>query len=71
MSKAKRYSLAISRSHLHRRRCNDAAHIEAKTYDNIGREEAEDSIELAQEILKSLYQLQGLVSRLQARKSTP
>ncbi|MEJ0061986.1 MAG: DUF4145 domain-containing protein [Alphaproteobacteria bacterium] len=47
---------------------NDAAHIEAKAYDNIGREEAEDSIELAKEILKSLYQLQGLVERLQARK---
>lgn len=47
---------------------NDAAHIEAKAYDNIGSEEAADSIELVKEILKSLYQLQGLVSRLQARK---
>lgn len=49
---------------------NDAAHIEAKAYDNIGREEAEDSIELAREILKALYQLKGLVGRLQARKGT-
>lgn len=48
---------------------NDAAHVEAKEYDNIGREEAEDSIELAKEILKSLYQLQSLVSRLQSRKN--
>lgn len=48
---------------------NDAAHIEAKAYDNIGREESEDSIELAKEILKALYQLQGLVSRLQSRKN--
>ena len=47
---------------------NDAAHIEAKAYDNIGKEEAEDSIELAKEILKALYQLRGLVARLQARK---
>jgi uncharacterized protein DUF4145 len=47
---------------------NDAAHVEAKAYDNIGREEAEDSIELAKEILKALYQLKGLVGRLQARK---
>jgi hypothetical protein len=47
---------------------NDAAHIEAKAYDNIGPDEAEDSIELAKEILKSLYQLKGLVSRLQARR---
>jgi hypothetical protein len=43
---------------------NDAAHVEAKAYDNIGREEAEDSIELAKEILKALYQLKGLVARL-------
>jgi hypothetical protein len=48
---------------------NDAAHIEAKAFDTIGREEAEDSIELAKEILKSLYQLQGLVARLQAKKN--
>jgi len=47
---------------------NDAAHIEAKVYDNIDQGEAADSIELAKEILKSLYQLQGLLGRLQARK---
>jgi hypothetical protein len=47
---------------------NDAAHVEAKAYDNIGISEAEDSIELAKEILKALYQLKGLFSRLQARK---
>jgi hypothetical protein len=50
---------------------NDAAHIEAKAYENIGKDEAEDSLELAKEILKALYQLQGLVGRLQARKKTP
>jgi hypothetical protein len=49
---------------------NDAAHVEAKAYDNIGSEEAEDSILLAQEILKALYQLQGIVGRLQSRKKT-
>jgi hypothetical protein len=47
---------------------NDAAHIEAKAYNTIGTDEAGDSIELAKEILKALYQLKGLVSRLQARK---
>jgi hypothetical protein len=47
---------------------NDAAHVEARAYDNIGRQEAEDSIELAKEILKALYQLKGLLARLQARK---
>jgi hypothetical protein len=49
---------------------NDAAHVEARAYDNIGREEAEDSIELAKEILKALYQLKALVGRLQARRGT-
>jgi hypothetical protein len=48
---------------------NDAAHIEAKAYENIGKVEASDSIELAKEILKALYQLQGLLARLQSRKS--
>lgn len=48
---------------------NDAAHVEAKVYDNIGAEEAQDSIELAKEIVKALYQLKGLIARLQARKA--
>jgi Domain of unknown function (DUF4145) len=48
---------------------NDAAHIEAKAYDAIGKEESQDSIELAKEILKALYQLQALVGRLQARRN--
>lgn len=47
---------------------NDAAHVEAKAYDTIGQAEAEDSIELAKEIVKALYQLQGLINRLTARK---
>lgn len=50
---------------------NDAAHVEAKAYDNIGAAEAEDSIELAKEIVKALYQLKGLIARLQARKNNP
>jgi hypothetical protein len=49
---------------------NDAAHVEAKAYDNIGQAEAEDCIELAKEIVKALYQLKGLLGRLQARKNT-
>jgi hypothetical protein len=49
---------------------NDAAHVEAKAYDVIGAGEAEDSIELAKEIVKALYQLKGLIARLQARKTT-
>lgn len=47
---------------------NDAAHIEAKAYEEIGKDEAEISIELVKEILKGIYQLQDLVNRLQSRK---
>ncbi|PWB88541.1 hypothetical protein C5688_20380 [Methylocystis sp. MitZ-2018] len=48
---------------------NDAVHVEAKAFDDIGKDEAADSLELAKEILKALYQLQGLLGRLQARKN--
>lgn len=48
---------------------NDAAHIEAKAFMTIDKEEAQLSIELAQEILKARYQHKGLLDRLRARKS--
>lgn len=48
---------------------NDAAHVEAKVYDNIGADEAQDLIELAKEIVKALYQLKGLIARLQAPRA--
>jgi len=47
---------------------NDAAHIEAKTYDIIGTAEIEVAIELTKEVLKAVYQLDDLVSRLRALK---
>jgi hypothetical protein len=47
---------------------NDAAHVEAKEYNEIGREEAEISIELAKEILKAIYQLKSLVARLKKQQ---
>lgn len=47
---------------------NDAAHIEAKFYDDIGKEEVETSIEFTKEILKSIYQYQHLLSRLKGLK---
>jgi hypothetical protein len=47
---------------------NDAAHIEAKTYDSIGSAEIEVAIELTKEILKAVYQLDDLVSRLRSLK---
>jgi len=50
---------------------NDAAHIEAKTYDQIGAEECSIAIELAKELLKAVYQYTSLVARLQALKKEP
>ncbi len=48
---------------------NDAAHIEAKTYDTIGSYECEIAIELTKELLKAVYQYSNLVSKLRALKS--
>jgi hypothetical protein len=45
---------------------NDAAHIEAKTYTEVGQAEVEVAIEITKEILKAVYQLDGLVSKLKA-----
>jgi len=53
---------------------NDAAHIEAKTYDDIGLPETTTSIELTKEIIKSTYQYKALLAKLQLlmkSKSTP
>ena len=47
---------------------NDAAHIEAKSYDAIEKEEMKVAIALTKEILKAVYQLDDLVKRLQALK---
>ena len=47
---------------------NDASHIEAKVYDAIGENEIELGIALSKEILKAVYQLDDLVSRLRALK---
>lgn len=50
---------------------NDAAHIEAKSYDKISIEEIEVAIEFAKEFLKALYQYTGLLSRLRSLKKAP
>jgi hypothetical protein len=47
---------------------NDAAHIEAKTYDDVGKDEVLAGIDLTKEIIKSTYQYKGLLGRLQALK---
>lgn len=49
---------------------NDAAHVEAKTYDSIGPNEATLAIELAKELLKAVYQYSSLVSKLKALKKS-
>lgn len=48
---------------------NDAAHVEAKVYGDVGPEEVKLAIELTKEILKALYQLQHLLGQLQALKA--
>jgi hypothetical protein len=45
---------------------NDAAHIKATTYDNIGEEEVRLAIDLTKELLKATYQYKTLVDRLRA-----
>jgi len=47
---------------------NDAAHIEAKTFDSLGETEVETAIEITKEILKSVYQLDSLIARMKALK---
>jgi hypothetical protein len=47
---------------------NDAAHIEAKTYNSIGQAEVDIGIELTKEVLKAVYQLDDLLARLRALK---
>ena len=47
---------------------NDAAHIEAKEYDNISEAEVSIAIHFTKEILKSLYQYSALLSKLRSLK---
>lgn len=47
---------------------NDAAHLESKDYDEVGKDEVEAGIELCKELLKAVYQLEGLVERLRKLK---
>jgi len=47
---------------------NDAAHIESKTFEQIGNEEVEVGIEFTKEILKAVYQYSHLLSKLKNLK---
>jgi len=50
---------------------NNAAHIEAQSYDKVSTEEVEVAIEFAKEMLKALYQYSGLLSKLRGLKKSP
>jgi hypothetical protein len=47
---------------------NDAAHVEARTYQQVGKEEVEVSLEFTKEILKAVYQYSELLNRLRNLK---
>ena len=47
---------------------NDATHVEARLYDDVGQEEAELAIDVTKEVLKGVYQYGDLLKRLKARR---
>ena len=47
---------------------NDAAHIEAQTYERVGREEVELALDVVKAVLLATYQYADLVQRLDALK---
>jgi len=47
---------------------NDAAHVDAKDYTKVGKEEVEIAIDVTKEVLKAVYQLDDLVARLEKLK---
>lgn len=47
---------------------NDAAHIEAKTFNEVGKDEIEISLEFTKEILKAVYQYDSLLQKMKALK---
>jgi len=50
---------------------NDAAHIESKDYEQVGKAEVEAAIALSKEVLKAVYQYAALVQQLRALKKQP
>jgi len=47
---------------------NDAAHIEAKTFNEVGKDEIGISLEFTKEILKAVYQYENLLQKMKALK---
>jgi Arc/MetJ-type ribon-helix-helix transcriptional regulator len=50
---------------------NDAAHVEAKSYDAMDAQTSELAIEVAKELLKAVYQHVNLVAKLKALRKGP
>jgi len=50
---------------------NDAAHIESREYDQVGKDEVEIGIEFTKEVLKATYQYSALLNRLRSLKKIP
>lgn len=51
---------------------NDAAHVEARTYEKISKDEVQLSIEITKQILQAVYQEKRFVERLNdLKKRTP
>jgi len=49
---------------------NDAAHIDSRVFNEVGKEEVEVGIDVAKAVLKAVYQYASLVGRLTALKAT-
>jgi Domain of unknown function (DUF4145) len=48
---------------------NDAAHVEAKAYDEVGKREVEIAVHVAKVILQAAYQMESILGELEALKS--
>jgi hypothetical protein len=47
---------------------NDAAHVDSRIFQRIGKNEVEISVEFTKEVLKAVYQYNDLLTRLRALK---
>jgi hypothetical protein len=47
---------------------NDAAHVSAQDFNQVGKDEVETAIDLAKELLRATYQHKALVARMKAHK---
>ncbi len=50
---------------------NDANHVEARDFSDIGKEHVEAAMEFLKEVLKATYQYKGMIERLKALRKSP